>query len=274
MRGTDFDRVRSYYHEFDEWGRFDTPAGHLEFEIVKSILSVTLPRNATVLDLGGGPGRYAFHLAEQGHRVHLADISHTLIDQARSRSREFRYRDNLVSMEVVNALDLSQYADQSFSVVLLFGPLYHLNSSEAVTCLQQVYNKLSVGGLLLVVYMPFEVGVKSIFERSLYAPDQVDADAMDAVLDTGAFRNVAAQGFQEGFFHKSGDLRNCLEQVGFTIHDERSIRGIGFGSESEVMKLKEPDPKRYQQLLSTIDRTCRNESIRATCGHAIITCAR
>ena len=56
---TDFDRVRSYYAGFDEWGRLDTPEGELEFEIVKSILAERLPPAADVLDLGGGPGRHS-----------------------------------------------------------------------------------------------------------------------------------------------------------------------------------------------------------------------
>lgn len=42
---------------------------------------------------------------------------------------------NVVSCDVVNAINLSKYEDSQFDVVLLFGPLYHLLDKEEINTL-------------------------------------------------------------------------------------------------------------------------------------------
>ena len=71
------DAVRAYYAAFGEreWTRLDNPDdGAVEFAITCRTLATYLPTAARVLDLGGGPGRYAIWLARRGHHVVLADL--------------------------------------------------------------------------------------------------------------------------------------------------------------------------------------------------------
>jgi 2-polyprenyl-3-methyl-5-hydroxy-6-metoxy-1,4-benzoquinol methylase len=77
--------VRSYYASFGEreWARLTTSIGAIEFAINSHALAKHLPPDAQVLDIGGGPGRYALWLAERGHRVTLADLSPELLGIAR-----------------------------------------------------------------------------------------------------------------------------------------------------------------------------------------------
>src|SRR5438874_1992473 len=70
------EEVKAYYAGFAEreWARLDNPAdGQLEFAVTCDVLARHLPVGARVLDLGGGPGRYAIWLAEHEYRVTLAD---------------------------------------------------------------------------------------------------------------------------------------------------------------------------------------------------------
>lgn len=55
-----------------EWERLE--GFHFEFEIAKHYLKKYL-RGKTVLDIGGGPGRYSVWLAKQGYDVTLVDLS-------------------------------------------------------------------------------------------------------------------------------------------------------------------------------------------------------
>ena len=60
--------------EADERARLEQHAGQLEFYRTKEIIARHLPKKAAViLDLGGGPGRYATWLATLGHHLHLVD---------------------------------------------------------------------------------------------------------------------------------------------------------------------------------------------------------
>jgi len=133
---TDFEKVKSYYSVFNEWGRLDAPEGRLEFELTMPIITSHLPQKAEILDLGGGPGRYTIELAKLGYALHLADLSQTLIDTAKQKIDDLGIK-NVKSINQVNAIDLSYYDDNFFDAVLLLGPLYHLtNESERLQILQ------------------------------------------------------------------------------------------------------------------------------------------
>src|SRR5438132_2151668 len=80
------DEARRYYAHFGEreWSRLTNPAdGALEFAVNRSVIARHLAAGARVLDIGGGPGRYALWLAGLGHPVALADLSHEFLAMAR-----------------------------------------------------------------------------------------------------------------------------------------------------------------------------------------------
>ena len=55
-------------------GRLDTPEGARELAQALEILGDGLAPGARILDLGGGPGRYAIELAKRGHRSGLIGV--------------------------------------------------------------------------------------------------------------------------------------------------------------------------------------------------------
>ena len=119
------EEVKAYYAGFAEreWARLDNPAdGQVEFAVTCDVLTRHLPVGARVLDLGGGPGRYAIWLAEHEYRVTLADVSPELLAIARERI-------DVAGVEVqaiveADARDLAAWADVSFDAVVCLGPFY------------------------------------------------------------------------------------------------------------------------------------------------------
>lgn len=85
-----------------------------------------------IADVGGGPGKLAFALADDGCHVDLVDLSPGLIELARAEQQERAAagssRPLLASIAVGNALDGPPAAlpQGSYDAVLLLGPLYHL----------------------------------------------------------------------------------------------------------------------------------------------------
>ena len=88
---TDFEKVKNYYKHFDEKNRLrNDNSGKLEFLMTMRILEKNLPAlddgnttEVSVLDLGGGAGVYSFPLAKKEYKVTLADLSETLLEQAK-----------------------------------------------------------------------------------------------------------------------------------------------------------------------------------------------
>ena len=124
-----------------------------------------------IADVGGGPGKLAFALADEGHHVDLVDITPELIhlagaEQAR-RSSAGREQALLASISVGDALNGTALPDGSYHAVLLLGPLYHL--LEETERKQTVENALRLcrrgEGLVFCAFVSMEAHLRDIAQR-------------------------------------------------------------------------------------------------------------
>ena len=270
---TDFEKIKNYYKHFDEKNRLQNDnSGKLEFLMTMSILEKNLPALAdgaeiSVLDLGGGAGVYSFPLAKKGYKVTLADLSETLLEQAKKQKEEDKV-DNLISCDQVNATDLSRYKDSSFDVVLLFGPLYHLTEkAEREKCAGEIRRVLKTGGKVFASFIPYLSGSIALVQRFCWCPDQVDINTLEECFDSGKFKNLSDNGFQEGYYPPSEEIEKLFAANGFEKQLLRSIRGFGYEKEDVIFKFK--NKLVFSKLLALIDSTAEDKSIIEMCGHAM-----
>ncbi len=272
---TDFEKVKNYYKHFDEKNRlWNDNSGKLEFLMTTRILEKNFPAlgdgaatEISVLDLGGGAGVYSFPLAKKGYKVRLADLSETLLSQARKQKEEDKV-DNLISCDQVNATDLSCYKDNSFDVVLLFGPLYHLTEkSEREKCVGEIRRVLKTGGKVFASFIPHLSGCIALVQRFCWSPDQVDITTLKECFDSGKFKNLSDKGFQEGYYPASEEIENLFAVNGFEKQELRSIRGFGYEKEDVIFKFKNKNV--FSKILELIDSTAEDKSIIEMCGHAM-----
>jgi ubiquinone/menaquinone biosynthesis C-methylase UbiE len=99
-----------------------------------------------ILDIGGGPGQYSIHYARKGHDVTLLDLSGENVCFAKKKARQYGVKITAVEG---NALDLSRFPDNTFDIVFLMGPLYHLmNGENRLQALREAARVLKPGGTL------------------------------------------------------------------------------------------------------------------------------
>ena len=281
---TDFEKVKNYYRHFDEKNRLKNDnSGKLELLMTMRILEMNLPpvqvtettggadsdsvNEISILDLGGGAGVYSFPLAKKGYKVRLADLSETLLVQANKQRGEDNVQ-NLISCDQVNATDLSCYKDQSFDVVLLFGPLYHLTEkTEREKCISEVSRILKKGGKVFASFIPHLSGSIALVQRFCWSPDQVDINTLEECFASGKFKNLSDKGFQEGYYPVSEEIENLFSGNGFEKILLRSIRGFGYEKEDVIFKFKNKNV--FSKILDLIDSTAEDKSIIEMCGHAI-----
>jgi 2-polyprenyl-3-methyl-5-hydroxy-6-metoxy-1,4-benzoquinol methylase len=112
--------VEQFYNQdlHGEWERLDRH--QTEFAVTMRALEEYLPQPpATILDVGGGPGRYAIALAELGYDVTLVDLAQESLVRATNYAQQSNVQ--LADICVANALDLSAFSTATYDVVLLMG---------------------------------------------------------------------------------------------------------------------------------------------------------
>jgi ubiquinone/menaquinone biosynthesis C-methylase UbiE len=215
--------ILQHYAEGREAARLDAGHGLLERARTEELLARHLPPPpATILDVGGGPGRYAAGLAEQRYEVHLIDAVALHVEQARQAAPA------LASARVADARALP-FPDASVDAVLLLGPLYHLTErAERLAALRESRRVLRAGGPVLAVGITrFASLLDGLVSGYLGDPDYrriVERDLLD-----GQHRNPTPRAyFTTAFFHHPDELADEVREAGLEIVETVGVEGPGW----------------------------------------------
>jgi ubiquinone/menaquinone biosynthesis C-methylase UbiE len=139
--------IDRFYSNASEETRLQMGLGPLEFERNKElILRYLTKKRSVILDVGGGPGLYAAWLAELGHSVHLIDPVKKHIEQAGKRAAGLK---NPFTVLLAESQRLD-FPDSKADVVILHGPLYHLQQKqERLRAIREAKRSLKKGGYVL-----------------------------------------------------------------------------------------------------------------------------
>jgi SAM-dependent methyltransferase len=267
------DAVRTYYAGFGEreWARLENPGdGALEFAITCHTLATYLPPNARVLDIGGGPGRYAIWLAQRGHRVVLADLSPALLSMARTKIDQAGVGAMIECIVEADACDLSRWADGSFDAVLSLGPFYHLpDPKDRTRAAIELGRVLCPGGTAFVALMPR----LAFLRRTLAIPDErhhlAQPGFVSRLLEDGAFINDVPGRFTHGYGVRSEEVAPFFEGHGFTTLALLAAESIVPDLQQALADMAESDPVTYQAAFDLILRTASEPSILGMAAHLL-----
>jgi SAM-dependent methyltransferase len=190
---------------------------------------------ARLLDIGGGPGRYAIALAGRGYDVTLLDLSAAELEYARSKAEEAGVE--LEGYLRANALDLGGLAPESYDAVLLMGPLYHLLSEEERRrSLLEARRVLKPGGPIFAAfitrYAPLRFAAK--VEPDLLLTGYPPAEEL---LAHGMSRPPEGGYFTQAYFTHPSEIEPLLESCGFAKLDLVGCEGLVARVEEKVNEL-------------------------------------
>lgn len=110
-----------YYNKHNEDKRLKTKHANIEFITAMKYIHEYIKEGYSILDVGAGTGAYSIPLRNEGYEVTAVEL----------------VKQNLKYIEKANincyqgsAVNLSKFKDNSFDIVLLFGPMYHLLSMD------------------------------------------------------------------------------------------------------------------------------------------------
>lgn len=207
------DAVRMHYDAdpAQEWARLDNHP--FEFALTTWMMEKYVNPGDRVLDIGGGPGRYAIHFAQKGCDVTLADLSQGNVDLARQKATEAGVA---LRAYACNCLDLDTLPPGVYDHVFLMGPLYHLqNEADRVAAVQAALRRLKPGGVLYVSFILTFAGILYDLQNPGYiADDCQNPDCMRLIDNMAAGENYVGPGFTNVCFYHQRQIEPFMQQFG------------------------------------------------------------
>ena len=206
--------IENYYKCGKERKRLFNGCAELERIRMLDIFHRYLPKApATILDIGGGAGVYAFSLAKENYAVTLIDPMPLHIQQAMSIAKKLHSSVKIVQGDARQVNE----KDNSVDVVLLLGPLYHLTAKEdRLQALKEAYRVLKPEGLIFAAGIScFASLITSIPKGLILNKDFSEIIKED--LNTGQHRNPKNKFhyFTTAFFHHPQQLKSEVIESGF-----------------------------------------------------------
>ncbi len=217
-----------------EWNRLERH--RTEFAVtLRAMMQHLPPPPAHILDCGGGPGRYAIALAQQGYAVTLFDLSPDLLALARERALNAGV--TLAAFDQGTATDLSRFADATFDAVLLMGPLYHLLEAEERRCaLAEAYRVVKPGGVVFAAFIArYAAHIDAIADYPDLAPADPDYSLIAA---TGLLppRPDGTVAFTAYFAHPD-EIRPLCAAAGLEVLSVLGVEGLSSGRDEKLNAL-------------------------------------
>ena len=210
--------------EVDRLGQY---VFQLEKARTQEILLRYLKHSMTIADIGGATGAYSFWLHDMGHRVYLLDAAEFHIEAATKTS--ISENKPLASISLGDARALP-YDDEQFDLVLLFGPLYHLQEKEdRRKAIAEAKRVLKKDGILLAATISRYASLFDGFWQGF--------------IDDPAFENILKQDLKDGnhfnpvnhpmyftdaHFHTQKEIEEEFSAVGFSKFNIIAIEGFGW----------------------------------------------
>ncbi|MCL2216092.1 MAG: class I SAM-dependent methyltransferase [Defluviitaleaceae bacterium] len=248
------ERVSSLYKLFNEDARLNhSKAARVEFLTNVHIIERYLKVGSKIMDIGAGAGEYSLYFAEKGYDVTAVELAEENIKAFRAKLRP----ELAVGLHQGNACDLSAFCDDSFDVVLVFGPLYHLEKREDRSkCISEAKRVCKKGGVIFFAFISNDMVI--LTESFCYDANYFTGDTYD-------HNSFKVKDFPFVFFTVEVARKMILDEK-IQILTEVASDGV---SELLADKINTMSDKNYEQYLKYHIYCCEKPEMLGRSNHIL-----
>ena len=169
--------IKEYYNHYDEDGRLLKKNRRPEYLLTMEYIKKYLSYGAKILEIGAGTGRYSIALADNGYDVTAVEIVPHNIEIMKKKVKP----EHNITIYEGNAINLSFLNDETYDIVLLLGPMYHLFTAEDKhAALSEAIRVAKTGGVIYAAYcnndtcmykMFYERRILGLLDRGMISED-------------------------------------------------------------------------------------------------------
>lgn len=247
MDKQNIDAVRDFYDSDPqmEWDRLERQP--FEFELTTYMMDKYIRPGDSVLDIGGGPGRYAIHYAQKGCAVTLAELSGGNVEFAKTKAKE---KGVSLAAHAVNCLELDSLGLGQFDHVFLMGPLYHLQSeADRVKAVENALQCLKPGGKLYVSFIQLFSGlIYDLQHEGHICEDMAIPVCRRLVEGVTVGEDYSGPGFTAVYFYHLRNILPFMERFPLTKLHLFSQEGFLAPNKLQLMEREETEIRQWVEL--------------------------
>ena len=140
-----------YYNKFNEEKRLDSKHNKVEFITALKYINEYIKKGDKIIDIGAGTGKYSKYFKDNGYDVTAVELVKHNLKQIEKKN---------IKCYLGNAIDLSQFNDNTYDITLLFGPMYHLISmDDKIKALNEAKRITKENGYIFISYCMNEFAI-------------------------------------------------------------------------------------------------------------------
>ncbi|MBQ4550671.1 MAG: class I SAM-dependent methyltransferase [Oscillospiraceae bacterium] len=250
--------LNQFYGNYDENGRLLTRAGHVEFVTTMHFIEKYLTPGARILEVGAATGRYSHTLARMGYRMDAVE----LVEHNIEIFNELTQHGEDVTIRQGNAVDLSAFADNTFDLTLILGPMYHLFAeSDRRQALREAVRVTKKGGVIFAAYCMMDASVLCYG----FARGELQSLIRDNRIDLTDFTQIP---HELDFFHLCRREEIDALRSGLGVTQLHFVAAEGYAKHMEHT-LADMDEETYKHFLRYHLHTCERQDMVGISHHTI-----
>jgi SAM-dependent methyltransferase len=257
------------YTEHDEFSRVvRTSDAAIMFQVERWFIERYLPDSGTVIDVGGGPGRFSVEIAKLGRDVVLADLTPKHLEQAKQLAQQEGVADKIVEYRRMDIRDLSAFGDGAFSMAVCYGMLNYTLDRD-VHVLSELGRIVRPGSPILISAMGLYGAVRYGWAQGRPLADPAYRERERTIIETGinAFRRPNRK------FYTAAALQEAAEQAGLRVLEVAGTPAIAACLGQEIDDARQ-DSGAWVYVIETEKRLCTVPGLVDTGQHIVLATVR
>lgn len=248
--------IEDYYNNYDEDKRLMRKNRLPEFLITMKYIEKYLTPDSKIIEIGAGTGRYSVALAEKGYDVTAVELVPHNIEILKKKVNP----NHKIKIYKGNACDLSFIESETYDIVLLLGPMYHLyNEEDKHNAISEALRVAKKGGIIYSAYCNNDTVMYKMFYTKKILNHLKNGDIDD---------NYHAVSKPELIFelYRKEDIDRLMSKYNATrLH----FVGVDMLSYLYNNKLERLNKKEFEEYMKFLNVICENESMTGLSIHML-----
>lgn len=248
--------IEDYYNNYDEDKRLMRKNRLPEFLITMKYIEKYLTPDSKIIEIGAGTGRYSVALAEKGCDVTAVELVPHNIEILKKKVKP----NHKIKIYEGNACDLSFIESETYDIVLLLGPMYHLyNEEDKHNAISEALRVAKKGGIIYSAYCNNDTVMYKMFYTKKILNHLKNGDIDD---------NYHAVSKPELIFelYRKEDIDRLMSKYNVTrLH----FVGVDMLSYLYSNKLERLNKKEFEEYMKFLNVICENESMTGLSIHML-----